>query len=1316
MSIMIPANALDRRLTDLGLLLGILRTNDGGVELSFNTEWFSNPLPYLKQIPNDTDNLLDLLRAVLGTPAADMPDPTGQIWEWYGIDWNGASSGAYIVLMQSGTTAPWTIGVALWHPYTGDEAIIAIASWFFVPLFNLPVGTPVIITGSSGYPVQLRLDINDTKETFTAGSGSSAVAFTGIEFQGNIYFSDTEPNFTLDFLNLTPPSSQSTVATLAGLQNVNFWINAVLGNATVDGWLSTTIPSTGKAIGAVLVDLQLLQLNGTQYALGGLSAFENQTPAGIAEMLLAEALQALASNQTPFVALGSGGIYFVSEPVGDPPDQVTDYGLRLQIADIALSGASNTARANAIEANTTRVIVPVVVNDPQTPPDSGSETQFLLQLGKWLTGDTDADNWGSRAGAPDGIGEPGITILLVRVDEKNDDQFSFHPQVELVSLGFDFKGGGANPLIDVDGFGLGGVEPRFYLSLDFSDLQSIPWGGAMRLDQLAVPLGAGVPGSAGSDNPVAQNLLSSGGDSGGGGDNAAVNPAFSVAAAWVSTTTNNPPLNVQLYGADDKPVDLIWIPIQRGFGPLHCQRLGVNWQQPPSADLLLSLLFDGYVTLGPLEIDLISLSVGIPLRTPGVIDNYKLDLKGLAVSYASGPISISGGILKNTDVSPIEYDGEMTIQAAAWSLSALGSYASLNGHPSLFVFARLGAPIGGPPFFFVTGLCAGFGYNRSLRVPGQDEVADFPLLAGIADASQIGGENASPAQALAKLTEWIQPAQGVNWFAAGVQFTSFELIQSNVVLVAIVTGDFEIAILGLSRMKLPQAGPVQFAYVELALEIVLHPSAGFFGVSAVITPNSYVIDPACHLTGGFAFYLWFAAPADGSTDHKGDFVVTLGGYHPAFDKPAWYPDEPRLGFSWQVSDLITMQGGAYFAITPSCVMAGGSLDIEFHSGNLRAWFTAHANFLFHWKPYYFSGSVGVSIGASYKMDLSFCSVTITVELGADLEIYGPPVAGSVSIDWYIISFTIPFGPSSTRPPAVIQWDDFSQLLPQPDTQTQATQSTLAAFATSSTVERAHNGDDPLPSSNVCKLIVNDGLIRLSGDKETAGGKRWIVRADTFCFTIQTAFPLTEVDTGMGQSIVLYPQHGDPLPVVAVRPMGIASSDLTSKLSVNIDNEIDLTTWTWAANLGAVPAALWGEPTTDQPSAPTADTLPNRLLGLNNFKPPQSQPYAPPPIPLDNLAYDSLDENDSYYLPLSASEAATTPDLTLDADSLQIIADTIADDSVTQLRNAVFAALASYGYDAGANSTTVDIRNNVNLDYPSAPLLGAPWGTSDGGLA
>ena len=57
-----------------------------------------------------------------------------------------------------------------------------------------------------------------------------------------------------------------------------------------------------------------------------------------------------------------------------------------------------------------------------------------------------------------------------------------------------------------------------------------------------------------------------------------------------------------------------------------------------------------------------------------------------------------------------------------------------------------------------------------------------------------------------------------------------------------------------------------------------------------------MIDPACHLTGGFAFYVWF-----GDNPHSGQFVLTLGGYHPDFSPPSYYPSVPRLGFNWPVS-------------------------------------------------------------------------------------------------------------------------------------------------------------------------------------------------------------------------------------------------------------------------------------------------------------------------------------------------------------------------------------------------------------------------------
>ncbi len=211
-------------------------------------------------------------------------------------------------------------------------------------------------------------------------------------------------------------------------------------------------------------------------------------------------------------------------------------------------------------------------------------------------------------------------------------------------------------------------------------------------------------------------------------------------------------------------------------------------------------------------------------------------------------------------------------------------------------------------------------------------------------------------------------------------------------------------------------------------------------------------------------------------------------------------------------------------------MGGGLLDLQFHAGNLHAWFTAQADFLFHWKPFYFSGFVSVSIGAAYKLDLLFCSVTVSVELGARLEIYGPQVGGNVHVDWYIISFTIPFGaePSGPEP---LGWSDFAAMLPPNDSNTAET--TRAAAPT---------GDVSL--TNVIRLIPAAGLVR------TAADGTWQVRADTFAFAVQTAFPLTEADLcGSGAPTLYTPPATEPPYYVAIRPMDIAG--VTSVMDITV---------------------------------------------------------------------------------------------------------------------------------------------------------------------
>ena len=52
-------------------------------------------------------------------------------------------------------------------------------------------------------------------------------------------------------------------------------------------------------------------------------------------------------------------------------------------------------------------------------------------------------------------------------------------------------------------------------------------------------------------------------------------------------------------------------------------------------------------------------------------------------------------------------------------------------------------------------------------------------------------------------------------------------------------------------------------------------------------------------------------------------------------------------------------------------MMGGALNASFNAGNLRAWFNAYADFLIDWHPFYYTASIGVSVGASYRLNLLF---------------------------------------------------------------------------------------------------------------------------------------------------------------------------------------------------------------------------------------------------------------------------------------------------------------------------------------------------------
>ena len=247
--------------------------------------------------------------------------------------------------------------------------------------------------------------------------------------------------------------------------------------------------------------------------------------------------------------------------------------------------------------------------------------------------------------------------------------------------------------------------------------------------------------------------------------------------------------------------------VQRQIGIFQFNRVGIGYSGG-----LLRFAIDASMALGPFALSMDGLSISSPLTH----FEPKFSLDGLGLECSQAPLEITGTLLRLPSIelakgTKFQFEGMVVIKAEEISLAAIGSYAELeSGDPSLFIFAQLSDPLGGPPPFFVTGLMAGFGFNRGLAIPGQDEVVDFPLLM-LADPPQPGGkaEKQDPMHVLAILEgrtaikgtprKWIEPQPGEYWIAAGILFTSFKLVDSKALLIVDFGNDLQIVLLGLSK-------------------------------------------------------------------------------------------------------------------------------------------------------------------------------------------------------------------------------------------------------------------------------------------------------------------------------------------------------------------------------------------------------------------------------------------------------------------------------------------------------------------------------------
>jgi hypothetical protein len=358
------------------------------------------------------------------------------------------------------------------------------------------------------------------------------------------------------------------------------------------------------------------------------------------------------------------------------------------------------------------------------------------------------------------------------------------------------------------------------------------------------------------------------------------------------------------------------------------------------------------------------------------------------------PLVRAAGALRTTPDG--QYSGRLTASIPPLSATAFGVLAppSPPKRPFFSFLAMIGATF--PP----PGIQVGFGFAVSGigGVVGVNRRSDREaLIKAVTDGSAAGLLfPADPAKtgdaAVAALPGIFPPAQGS--VISGPMFQldwGGQIVTASIAVLAEVSNEVRITILGRLAVALPHpAAPL----------ILLQ--ATFFGQVDPAEPSVLFV---ASLTGSHIV----GVPLNGDlcvVTRGGDdptFVLSAGGFHPAFGSPRGVPQLRRIGMDLSPSPFLDLRCEAYFAVTTNTVQFGARLELvaEVAECGLRG--HLGLDVLIHWEPR-FSFVADVSAGIAVEV---FGETLTSVNL--DLRLEGPTPwhargRGSVSLFLFSASF------------------------------------------------------------------------------------------------------------------------------------------------------------------------------------------------------------------------------------------------------------------------------------------------------------------------
>jgi len=319
---------------------------------------------------------------------------------------------------------------------------------------------------------------------------------------------------------------------------------------------------------------------------------------------------------------------------------------------------------------------------------------------------------------------------------------------------------------------------------------------------------------------------------------------------------------------------------------------------------------------------------------------------------------IKGGGILNINQEKGEFSGALSLSFKKFTLSAFGILNTKlpSGEKGMSLLILVSTT-------FTTGVPVGFGFTLNgvggilgiNRVMNTDELRKSLSTGAVKTILFPENPEKQFDEILGKLQTFfpVYPSRHVLGFMLRLNYSKFLIADLGLALE--IPSPIRAVVLGSIRVLLPEPDKAKVNLrVDFLGTIEFNPLIIYFDAALV---DSRIINYT--LTGDLALRL--------ITGREPYFLVTAGGFHPAFKVPAYKLENvKRLVLGMNGSDNLTISTKMYVAVTSNSAQFGASVAILAKFDNITAKGNTSFDALFYFKPFEFKFSAELDFAVSYK--------------------------------------------------------------------------------------------------------------------------------------------------------------------------------------------------------------------------------------------------------------------------------------------------------------------------------------------------------------